>query len=58
MLLSMLENETSGDLELKSGTVESVFYDIDTKESLLGVKDSDDKKYTLGLDGVVLVENQ
>ena len=52
------ENETSGELETKSGIVESVYYDIETQENLLGIKDSDGQKYTLGLDGVVLVENQ
>ena len=53
-----IENEISGEAELKKGSVESVFYDIDEKQSLLGVKDSDGQEYTLGLEGVVLVENQ
>ena len=53
-----LANEVSGELELKKGRVDSVFYDIETRESLLGVKGEDEQDYTLGLDGVVLVENE
>ena len=53
-----MENETSGELETKSGVVESVYYDVENQENLLGIKCGDDERYTLGLDGVVLVENQ
>lgn len=53
-----LENETTGELETKSGTVNSVFYDSETKESLLGIKADTDQEYTIGLSDVVLVENQ
>ena len=53
-----LENEISGELETKSGSVDSVFYDTDTKESLLGIKNEDGQIYTLELSDVVLVENQ
>ncbi len=53
-----MENETTGELEIKSGTVNSVFYDSETQESLLGVKADADKEYTIGLSDVVLVENQ
>ena len=52
-----MENETTGELETKKGSVESVFYDAQTQENLLGIK-ADDQAYTVGLDGVVLVENQ
>ena len=52
-----MENEKTGELETKKGTVESVFYDVETQENLLGIK-ADEQSYTLGLDGVVLVENQ
>ncbi len=53
-----MENETTGELEIKSGTVNSVFYDSETQESLLGVKADADQEYTIGLSDVVLVENQ
>ena len=53
-----MENEKSGELETKSGSVDSVFFDSDTQESLLCVKDSEGQEYTLGLGGIVLVENQ
>lgn len=55
------ENETSGELETKVGSVDSVFYDADSKESLLGVKvqtGEESQDYTLGLSDVILVENQ
>lgn len=53
-----MENETSGELEMKKGVVQSVFYNADKQESLLGVKSENDQEYTLGLGGVVLVENE
>ena len=53
-----MENETSGELEMKKGVVQSVFYNSDKQESLLGVKSENDQEYTLGLGGVVLVENE
>lgn len=53
-----MENETSGELEMLKGSVKSVFYDIETQKSLLGVKGDDNQEYTLGLSGVVLVENE
>ena len=55
------ENELSGELEKKEGTVTSVFNDIEKGESLLGVKvgeGEDAQEYTLGLNAVVLVENE
>jgi len=53
-----MENQTSGELEMKTGNVESAFYDVESQESLLCVKDSDGQEFTLGLGGIVLVENQ
>ena len=54
------ENETTGELEQKVGTVESIFNDQSTGESLLGVKvgEGDEvQEYTLSLGAVILVEN-
>ncbi|MBN1974935.1 MAG: hypothetical protein JW787_14940 [Sedimentisphaerales bacterium] len=55
------QNETSGELEMKVGSVDSVFYNADSKESLLGVTvqtGEESQDYTLGLSDVILVENQ
>ncbi len=54
-------DEQTGALEKKVGTVESVFNDPETGETLLGVKVYDGEEvseYTLGLGAVLLVENQ
>ena len=54
------ENETTGELEQKVGTVESIFNDQSTGESLLGVKTGEGdevQEYTLSLSAVILVEN-
>ena len=54
------QNESTGDLEKKVGSVDSVFNDPETNESLLGVMvDGDEgaQEYTLGLGAVVLIEN-
>ena len=54
------QDEITGELEQKKGTVDSIFHDPVTQEVLLGVKigEGDDmEEYTLGLDAVVLVEN-
>lgn len=56
-----IENEISGETEMKVGTVQSIFYDAGSNESLLGVKvntETENQEYTLGLSEVVLVENQ
>lgn len=53
-------DEMSGALDKVVGTVDSVFNDPETGESLLGVTVGDGEEaeeYTLGLDAVVLVEN-
>jgi flagellar hook assembly protein FlgD len=55
-------DEMSGALDLDKvvGTVDSVFNDPETGESLLGVTvgdGGDAEEYTLGLDAVMLVEN-
>ena len=53
-------NEMTGTLEKKVGTVDSVFNDPDTGESLLGVtvgEGEEAQEYTLGLNAVILVEN-
>ncbi len=52
------ENENTGELEMKSGKVDSAFYDNETKETLLGVKADSEQDYTIGLGDIVLVENQ
>lgn len=54
------EDETTGGLEAKVGTVDSVFNDPETGESLLGVTVSEGqevKEYTLNLGAVILIEN-
>jgi flagellar hook assembly protein FlgD len=54
------ENEAVGTLEKMIGTVDSVFNDPDTEESLLGITVGDGaeaSEYTLSLDAVLLVEN-
>jgi len=53
-------DEMSGALDKVVGTVDSVFNDPETGESLLGVTVGDGgeaEEYTLGLDAVILVEN-
>ena len=53
-------NDVTGELELKAGTVDSVFNDIENGENLLGIKVVDGEvitEYTLNLDAIVLVEN-
>jgi len=53
-------NEMTGELERKVGTVDSVFNDPKTGESLLGVTVVDGEEtseYTLSLGAVVLIEN-
>jgi flagellar hook assembly protein FlgD len=55
-----LEDETTGELEKTTGTVESVFNDPVTGEVLLGVtagEGEEAEEYTVGLDAVLLVEN-
>jgi flagellar basal-body rod modification protein FlgD len=50
----------TGELEQLVGTVGSVFNDVETDETLLGVtvgEGEETKVYTLSLDGVILVEN-
>ena len=54
------ENDVTGELEQKAGTVDSVFNDVDSGENLLGVKvlsGEETSEYTLSLDAIVLVEN-
>jgi flagellar basal-body rod modification protein FlgD len=54
------EDETTGELEKITGTVESVFNDPTTGEVLLGVtagEGEEAEEYTVGLDAVLLVEN-
>jgi flagellar basal-body rod modification protein FlgD len=54
------ENETTGELEKKKGSVESVFNDVETGRSLLGVtvnEGGENQEYTLSLGAVILVEN-
>lgn len=54
------QDELTGTLEKKVGTVESIFNDPETGDSLLGVKvvgTGGIEEYTLGLGAVVLVEN-
>jgi len=49
------EDEESGDIVLKTGVVDSVYYDISKDENLLGVSSGEDE-YTLGLNAVVNIE--
>ena len=54
------ENEVTGELEKLVGRVDSVFNDILTEETLLGItvgEGEDAEEYTLSLDGVILLEN-
>ena len=54
------ENNVTGELERKVGTVDSVLNDIKSGKNLLGVKVLNEEEiieYTLSLDAVVLVEN-
>ena len=54
------ENDLTGELEQKVGIVDSAFNDIESGESLLGVKvinEEEITEYTLSLDAVVLIEN-
>jgi len=54
------EDEMAGTLERTVGTVDSVFNDPKTGESLLGVtvgEGEEAKEYTLGLGAVILVED-
>jgi flagellar basal-body rod modification protein FlgD len=54
------QDEITGDFNQKSGTVDSVFHDPETKEVLLGIKAGEGEEiqeYTLGLGAIVLVEN-
>lgn len=53
-------DEISGELNTQVGTVDSVFNDAETGESLLGVtvgEGEEVQEYTLSLDGVILIEN-
>ncbi|MHC4464084.1 MAG: flagellar hook assembly protein FlgD, partial [Planctomycetota bacterium] len=53
-------DEMSGAMDTVVGTVDSVFNNPETGESLLGVKVGDGEgaeEYTLGLDAVILVED-
>jgi flagellar basal-body rod modification protein FlgD len=54
------EDEMTGELEKLVGTVGSIFNDVETEQALLGVTVGEGEgaeEYTLGLDGVILVEN-
>ena len=54
------EDETTGELEQQTGTVESIFNDQSTGETLLGVQSGEGdevREYTLSLNAVILVEN-
>ena len=54
------EDKLTGDLEKVVGTVDSIFNDPKTGESLLGVTiggGENVEEYTLGLNAVILVEN-
>ncbi|MDD5010523.1 MAG: flagellar hook capping FlgD N-terminal domain-containing protein [Phycisphaerae bacterium] len=55
------EDASTGEYVNKSGTVTSVFYDVSTGQTLLGVtagEGEEAEEYTLGLGAVVLTENQ
>lgn len=57
----LAEDETTGELERTTGTVDSVFNDPMTGEILLGVtagESEEAKEYTLSVDAIILVENQ
>jgi flagellar basal-body rod modification protein FlgD len=54
------QDEISGEYTEQIGTVNSVYHDPETQEVLLGVTVGEGdqvQEYSLGLDGVVLVEN-
>jgi len=54
------EDETTGALEKRTGCVDSVFNDPETKGTLLGVTSEEGgvgQEFTLGLDAVILVES-
>jgi flagellar hook assembly protein FlgD len=54
------EDETTGELEQKEGSVDSIFNDPESGESLLGVtvtEGQEPQEYTLSLGAVILVEN-
>lgn len=54
------QDEITGDFNQKAGTVDSIFYDPETQEVLLGIKAGEGEEmqeYTLGLGAIVLVEN-
>ena len=54
------EDESTGELEQNVGTVESVFNDQSTGETLLGVQTGEGdeiQEYTLSINAVILVEN-
>jgi flagellar hook assembly protein FlgD len=54
------EDASTGVLLKRTGRVDSVFNDPDSKETLLGVTSGDGEtvqEFTLGLDAVILVEN-
>lgn len=50
------QDTTTGELVQKEGTVNEVFNDLNTGESLLKVT-VDDEEYSLSLDAVILVSN-
>ncbi len=55
-----VEDETTGALDKKVGSVDSVFNDPETGESLLGVTAGEGEEaqdYTLSMDSVILIEN-
>jgi hypothetical protein len=57
----LAEDNMTGELEKTAGTVDSVFNDPVTGEILLGVtagEGEEAEEYTLGVDAVILVENQ
>jgi flagellar basal-body rod modification protein FlgD len=54
------QDEITGELDQKVGTVDSVFHDPETQEVLLGVnvgEGEEMQEYTLSLSAVILVEN-
>ena len=53
-------DESTGELDQKVGTVDSIFHDPETQEVLLGVKVGEGEEmqeYTLSLSAVILIEN-
>ena len=54
------QDEITGELGQKVGTVDSIYHDPTTEEVLLGVnvgEGEEAQEFTLGLDAVILVEN-